>query len=118
MWDRDDRKASKELARGTSGKKNKPKRKKTIVSFKDGGKITKSSSSEWYAKNGTEKKDEYNTDYHKTEKRKRYRAFLNKKNRDLGTYGNGDKKDVSHKKNGGIELEPQSKNRARNRGKK
>lgn len=91
---------------------------KSVKKYKDGGKIKKSSSSEWYAKNGTEKKDEYNKKYHQSEERKKYRAFLNKKNRDLGTYGNGDKKDVSHKKNGGIELEPQEKNRARNRGKK
>lgn len=78
----------------------------------------KSKSSEWYAKNGTEKKDAYNKKYHQSKERKKYRAFLNKKNRDLGTYGNGDKKDVSHKKDGGVMLEHQSANRARNRSKK
>lgn len=77
----------------------------------------KSKSSEWYAKNGTEKKDAYNKEYHKSKDRKKYRAFLNKKNREMGTYGNGDQKDVSHKKDGGVMLEHQSKNRARNRGK-
>ena len=29
----------------------------------------------------------------------------------MGTYGNGDKKDVSHKSNGKVTLRPQSKNR-------
>ena len=77
----------------------------------------KSKSSDWYAKNGTEKKDAYNKEYHKSKKRKKYRAFLNKKNREMGTYGNGDQKDVSHKKGGGVMLEQQSKNRARNRSK-
>jgi hypothetical protein len=78
----------------------------------------KSKSSEWYAKNGTEKKDSYNKKYHQSKKRKKYRAFLNKKNREMGTYGNGDGKDVSHLKSGGVVLEDQSKNRARNRGRK
>ena len=30
------------------------------------------------------------------EERKKYRAFLNKKNREAGTYGNGDGKDYDH----------------------
>jgi len=45
------------------------------------------------------------------------RTALNKENRRRGTYGNGDKLDVSHKKGGGTKLEAQAKNRARNRGK-
>ena len=60
------------------------------------------------------KKNAYNKKYHSTRARKRYRAKLNKENRDRGTYGNGDGKDVSHKKNGGVTLERQSINRARN----
>ena len=44
------------------------------------------------------------------------RTALNKENRKRGTYGNGDKLDVSHKQGGGTKLEGQSKNRARNRG--
>ena len=59
------------------------------------------------------KKDAYNKEYHATEKRKDYRAGLNKANRDKGTYGNGDGKDMSHGK-GGLKKEDQSKNRARN----
>ena len=41
------------------------------------------------------------------------RTALNKENRKRGTYGNGDGKDVSHKKNGKTFLEAASKNRAR-----
>ena len=41
------------------------------------------------------------------------RSSLNKENRKRGTYGNGDGKDVSHKKNGKTFLEKASKNRAR-----
>jgi hypothetical protein len=41
------------------------------------------------------------------------RSALNKENRKRGTYGNGDGKDVSHKKNGKTFLEAASKNRAR-----
>jgi hypothetical protein len=56
--------------------------------------------------------------YQSTPARKRYRAALNKANRKSGTYGNGDKKDMSHTKSGKLVKESQSKNRARNRGKK
>ena len=41
------------------------------------------------------------------------RSALNKENRKRGTYGNGDGKDVSHKKNGKTFLEKASTNRAR-----
>ena len=43
-----------------------------------------------------EKKKEYDKEYHSTEERKKYRAFLNKKNRQAGKYGNGDGKDYDH----------------------
>ena len=43
----------------------------------------------------------------------RKRAKLNQENRKRGTYGNGDGKDVSHRKNGSTFLEKASKNRAR-----
>ena len=42
------------------------------------------------------------------------RAALNKKNRELGTYGNGDGKDVAHTKSGKTRLMIQGKNRAAN----
>ena len=56
--------------------------------------------------------------YQSTLARKRYRAALNKANRKAGTYGNKDGKDMSHTKKGKLVKESQSKNRARNRGKK
>ena len=59
----------------------------------------------------------YQKAYDGTEKQKAKRAALNKENRKRGTYGNGDGKDVSHKKDGSTTLEIASKNRAR-KGKK
>lgn len=60
------------------------------------------------------KKNDYNTKYHSTSERKKYRVKLNKANRDAGTYGNGDGKDMSHTKSGKLIKESQSTNRARN----
>jgi hypothetical protein len=57
---------------------------------------------------------QYDKEYQSTPKRKKYRAALNKKNREEGTYGNKDGKDASHKKDGKLVMEHQSKNRARN----
>ena len=85
------------------------------------GKSTgKSKSAKYYAKNtkARKKKKDYDTAYHKSEERKKYRAKLNKANRKAKTYGNKDKKDMSHTKKGKLVKERQSKNRARNRGKK
>ena len=59
----------------------------------------------------------YQSEYNKKPAQKKKRASLNAENRKRGTYGNGDKLDVSHKQGGGTKLEGQSKNRARNRGK-
>ena len=60
----------------------------------------------------------YDKEYQSTRERKQYRASLNKANKDAGTYGNKDGKDMSHAKSGKLVKEAQSKNRARNRGKK
>jgi hypothetical protein len=60
------------------------------------------------------RKREYDKKYSATTKRKKYRAKLNKANHDAGTYGNGDKKDISHTKSGRLVKERQSKNRGRN----
>ena len=60
----------------------------------------------------------YDKQYQSTKERKSYRASLNKANRDAGTYGNKDGKDMSHTKSGKLVKESQSKNRARNRSKK
>jgi len=57
-------------------------------------------------------------EYQSSPARKKYRALLNKANRKAKTYGNGDNMDMSHTKSGKLVKELQSKNRARNRGKK
>lgn len=73
----------------------------------------------YYAKNPKARKvkKDYDTKYHKTKKRRKYRTELNQERRRRGIAGKGGK-DVSHKKGGGYTLESPSKNRARNRGKK
>ena len=45
------------------------------------------------------------------------RVELNRINRQKGTYGNGDGKDVAHRTDGSTVMEDKSKNRARNRAK-
>lgn len=54
--------------------------------------------------------------YQATPERVKYRVELNKANRDAGTYGKMTKmgKDRSHTKEGGMVLESQKTNRARN----
>lgn len=76
----------------------------------------KSKSAKYFAANpeAREKKNAYNKEYHSSEERKNYRTKLNKANRDAGTYGNGDGKDMSHTKSGKLVKEKQSSNRARN----
>jgi hypothetical protein len=85
-----------------------------------GKRTGKSKTAKFYAKNkkSRDKKKEYDTDYHKTKKRKKYRSLLNAENKKKKTYGNKDGKDMSHTKKGKLVREKQSKNRARNRGKK
>ena len=63
----------------------------------------------------TEDRD-YKAEYKKygsSTKAKKYRAELNKYNRQRGTYGNGDKKDASHKGGKIVGFEEESKNRGR-----
>ena len=57
-------------------------------------------------------KDEYKK-FQSSEKMRKYRAELNKYNRDKGTYGNGDGKDASHKDGKIVGMEDQSTNRGR-----
>lgn len=57
------------------------------------------------------KKNEYQKKYNKRRSERKRRIELIRLNREMGTYGNGDKKDVSHKSNGRVSLRPQSKNR-------
>ena len=61
-------------------------------------------------------KRDYKAEYKKFQsstKAKKYRAELNKYNRDKGTYGNGDGKDASHKGGKIVGFEDASKNRGR-----
>jgi hypothetical protein len=51
--------------------------------------------------------------FQSSKKRKKYRAELNKYNRDHGTYGNGDGKDASHKHGEIAGFESAHVNRAR-----
>ena len=55
----------------------------------------------------------YQKKYDSTKLQISKRAAINKENRKRGTYGNGDGKDVSHRKSGKTFLEKASKNRAR-----
>ena len=61
-------------------------------------------------------KRDYKKEYEKFQssaKMKKYRAGLNRYNRQKGTYGNGDKLDASHKDGKIVGFEDQSKNRGR-----
>jgi hypothetical protein len=72
-----------------------------------------SRSAKYYRKNkrAREAKAEYDTKYHATPERKKYRSALNKarKARKL----KGDDRDLSHTKNGGLVLESKKTNRGR-----
>ena len=54
----------------------------------------------------------YQKKYDSTQLQISKRSKLNKENRKRGTYGNGDGKDVSHKKNGKTFLEKASRSQA------
>ena len=60
------------------------------------------------------KKKKYDAEYQKKRSSVKKRVQANRANRRAGTYGNGDKKDASHKRGGKMVMEAQSKNRARN----
>lgn len=66
------------------------------------------------SKESIERKLKYDSEYQSTPERKRYRAALNKANREAGTYGNKDGEDMSHTKSGRLVKERMSRNRARN----
>jgi hypothetical protein len=67
----------------------------------------------YYAANpeARKKRLEYQAEYNKKPDQLKKRIELNRENRERGTYGNGDKLDVSHKKGGKTVLESASKNR-------
>ena len=77
-----------------------------------GKRTGKSKSAKHYAKNkkSRDKKKKYDTEYHKTKERKKYRASLNKLNKKKRTYGNKDGMDLSHTKKGKVVKEKKSKN--------
>ena len=79
-----------------------------------------SRTSNYYKKNpkARAKRLKQQAKYNKTSEGLKISTAANKLNRKLGTYGNGDGMDKSHTKSGKLVNESQSKNRARNRGKK
>jgi hypothetical protein len=74
--------------------------------------VGQSRTSKFYKDNpeAAEKRRAYQREYDKKPRQKERRKVLNKKNRDEGTYGNGDNLDWSHTKRG-FKLKPLSKNR-------
>ena len=74
-----------------------------------------SKSAQYYRENedAREKHVAYQKEYNKKKSQVKKRVELNRENRRLGTYGNGDGMDVSHHKDG-MRLEKQSKNRGDN----
>ena len=79
-----------------------------------------SRTSEYYKKNpkARQKRLKQQKRYNRQSLQIKKRVELNRENHKRGTYGNGDGKDVSHKKDGSTVLEKASKNRARNRSRK
>jgi hypothetical protein len=79
-----------------------------------GTKRGKSATAKYYQNNpeAREKKKEYDTEYHSTPARKKYRSVLQAINRKNGTHGNGDGKDVAHTSKNKTTSQSQSKNRA------
>ena len=79
-----------------------------------GTKRGKSATAKYYQNNpeAREKKKEYDTEYHSTPARKKYRSVLQAINRKNGTHGNGDGKDVAHVSKNKTISQSQSKNRA------
>ena len=79
-----------------------------------GTKRGKSATAKYYQNNpdAREKKKEYDTEYHSTPARKKYRSVLQAINRKNGTHGNMDGKDVAHTSKTKTMSQSQSKNRA------
>ena len=75
----------------------------------------KSKSAKYYASNpkARAKKKAYDTKYHKSAERRKYRSELNSARRKRKIYGKGGG-DLSHTKSGKLVRESASKNRARN----
>ncbi len=66
------------------------------------------------SKQARERKKAYDRKFSARPEQKKKRVETNRENRRAGTYGNGDRLDMSHTKSGKLVKEPQSKNRSRN----
>ena len=79
-----------------------------------GTKRGKSATAKYYQNNpeAREKKKDYDSEYHSTPARRKYRAVLQAINRKNGTHGNLDGKDVAHTSKNKTISQSQSKNRA------
>lgn len=79
-----------------------------------GTKRGKSATAKYYQNNpdARENKKEYDTEYHSTPARRKYRSVLQAINRKNGTHGNLDGKDVAHTSKTKTISQAQSKNRA------
>jgi len=79
-----------------------------------GTKVGKGKTAKFYQANpdAKKKKAEYDTAYNAKPSRKRYRALLQAINRENGTHGNHDGKDVAHTSKTKTISQDQSKNRA------
>jgi len=86
-----------------------PKKRNSLAGKSTG----KSKSAKYFAKNkkARDKKNAYNKEYHSSTERKKYRAKLNKANRNSP---NSKGQDKSHTKSGKVVNEKRSTNRARN----
>jgi len=78
-----------------------------------GKKRGKSRSARYYQENprARKKKAKYDTAYHSTPRRKKYRAVLQAINRKKGTHGNHDNMDEAHQSKNNTKKEHYSKNR-------
>ena len=88
---------------------------KDAINRESATKKSKKNYKDWKNTNEESKRD-YKDEYKKFQsstKSKKYRAELNKYNRDKGTYGNGDGKDASHKGGKIVGFESEKKNRGR-----
>ena len=104
-------------------KKGEVKGSEVSKAVKDAAKSMKKKSTKKYAStkhtdlpNKVKEERDYKAEYKKFQsstKSKKYRAELNKYNRQKGTYGNGDGKDASHKNGKIVGFEEESKNRGR-----
>ena len=73
------------------------------------------STAEYYRKNPKARLKRLKQQKEYNKKTVQERVELNRINRQKGTYGNGDGKDVSHRTDGSTIMEDKSKNRRRNR---